>query len=96
MCDCHRLGNDHSEWGYVVQRKEEKAECRENQVRVHNCGTIGPCHTIEGVLSLTPVVDLSSTGRPLDSKVESAGDSENIATAATVVNNQVNQGRIAA
>jgi len=51
-------------------------------------------YPIEGVLALTLVVNLSLMGGA--SWVESTRDSENIATAAMVVNNQVNQGRMAA
>lgn len=56
-------------------------------------GSTTSVYPIDGVLSLTPVVDLSLMGSP---RVESTRDSENMATAAAVVNNQVNQGRMAA
>ena len=70
---------------YVVQKQGVKKDEVDDRVNVS--------HPIDGVLSLTPVVDLSLMAC---SRVESTRDSENIATAATVVNNQVNQGRIAA
>jgi hypothetical protein len=80
--------------GCAAHNKERKTSAMEIEwMRVYDRDQLYP---IDGVLSLTLDVDLSLIGCRLESKVESTRDSENIATAARVVNNQVNQGTIAA